>query len=159
MKKVIISFLLITFISTLTFGKGLRPYNFTLKDEYGNTVTLSDLKGNVIFLIFWSTTCHTCEQELPVIYKLSKKYNGKPVKFFAIVINTKDINDIKDIKRKWKFEIPVLIGDSLVMSKYRIRGTPIIYILRKDLTIGKILYGSHDTRKYEKYINKFLKEN
>ncbi|WP_457644038.1 peroxiredoxin family protein [Persephonella sp.] len=156
-------FLSIIFILAFTFGtssgKGLKPYSFSLKDENGKIVKLEDLKGNVIVLSFWSTTCHTCRDELPKLSKLADEYRGKNVLFFGIVIDTKDISRIKNIKKEWQFEIPILIGDSVVISKYRIIGTPITYILKKDLTIGKIIYGDYPVKKYKKIINKLLKEN
>ncbi len=151
-------FFIILSISVSSFSKGLKAYPFELKDEKGSVVKLKELKGNVVFLIFWSTTCGACRKELPEISLLAEKYKDKPVKFFAIVINEKDIRKIKKIKEEWGFDLPVLIGNSIIKSKYRIIGTPIIYILRKDLTIGKILYGSRSLKKLEKYIDKFLGE-
>ena len=132
---------------------------FSLKDENGRVVNLADLKGNVVYLVFWSKTCHTCKEELPVINSLYKKYKDKNVKFFGIVIDEKDRNKIKKIKKSWGFEFPVLIGNDTVKSRYRIIGTPITYILRKNLTIGKIIYGAHSKKKLEKYIKKFLEES
>jgi hypothetical protein len=46
-----------------------------------------------------------------------------------------------------------------VISKYRIIGTPITYILKKDLTIGKIIYGDYPEEKYRKIIKRLLEEN
>ena len=157
MKKIIIFSLLI--FSFGSYGKGLKPYMFSLEDENGKIVNLSDLKGNVVYLVFWSKTCTTCEGEMPVINDLYKKYKDKNVKFFGIVIDEKDKGKIKEIKKKWGFEFPVLIGNDTVKTKYRIIGTPITYILRKNLTIGKIIYGAHSKKKLEKYIEKFLEEN
>ncbi len=146
------------FLSTASYGKGLKPYMFQLEDENGRVVKLQDFKGNVVFLVFWSTTCGVCKEELPEVSLLAEKYKDKPVRFFAVVINEKNKEKIKRIKESWGFYIPVLIGTETVKSKYRIIGTPVIYILRKDLTIGKILYGKYPLEKLEKYINKFLKE-
>ncbi|NPA54203.1 MAG: TlpA family protein disulfide reductase [Aquificae bacterium] len=158
MKRLALLIMVFFVVSSISFAKGLRAYPFQLEDENGKIVKLEELKGNVVFLIFWATTCSACRKELLEISLLIEKYKDKPVKFFAIVIDEKDPEKIKKIKDEWGFYIPVLIGDSIVKSKYRIIGTPIIYILRKDLTIGKILYGSRSLEKLEKYINKFLEE-
>jgi peroxiredoxin len=158
MKKLAI-LILVFIISLSSFGKFLKAYDFSLKDENGNTVKLSDYKGDVIFLIFWSTHCKTCEKEMPKISKeLIPKFKGKPVKFFAVVINTDNLKEIKKVKQKWGFDIPVLIGTRKVKGKYRIFGTPTVYILRKDLSVGRIFMGKKDLKVYEKYINKFLNE-
>lgn len=50
-------------------------YDFTLTDQYGNTHTLSDYKGKVVFLNFWASWCKPCQKEMPDIEELYKKYN------------------------------------------------------------------------------------
>jgi len=139
-------------------AKNIRPYMFTLKDENGETVTLKNFQGNVIYLVFWSKACGKCRKELKSITELYKKYKDKGVVFYAIITDEKSPEKIKKIKKRWKFNIPVLIGNLTVKSRYRIVGTPITYILRKDLTISKIIYGEVDTEKAEKYILRALKE-
>ena len=146
------------FIAGISFSKGLKPYNFSLKDENGEVVSLESLKGNVVYLIFWTTTCHSCKEELPVVNRLYKKYKNKGVKFYAVVIDTKDLKRIKEVKESLNIQIPVLIGNRYVKSKYRVYGVPVTYILRKDLSIGKVLYGTNEEEYLERLIQKFLKE-
>jgi cytochrome c-type biogenesis protein len=50
-------------------------YDFTLTDQYGNTHTLSDYKGKVVFLNFWASWCKPCQREMPDIEELYMKYN------------------------------------------------------------------------------------
>lgn len=157
MRKFIYILSLILVFYNFSFSKGLKAPDFSLKDENGKIVNLKDLKGNVSVLIFWATTCGVCEKELPEISFLPAKYAGKPVKFYAIVINTDDIKEIKQTKKEWGFDIPVLIGNYETIKKYRIIGTPIIYIIKQDLTVGKIFFGATSLKRLRKYINKFLK--
>ena len=56
-------------------GSTLPPaIDFELKDQYGNTHTLSDYKGKVVFLNFWMTWCDPCKEEMPDIQKLYEAY-------------------------------------------------------------------------------------
>ena len=48
--------------------------DFELVDQYGNTHTLADYKGKVIFMNFWATWCGPCKAELPDIQVLYEKY-------------------------------------------------------------------------------------
>ena len=41
--------------------------DFTLTDQNGEPHTLSDYKGQVVFLNFWATWCGPCKQEMPDI--------------------------------------------------------------------------------------------
>lgn len=45
-----------------------------LVDQFGNTHTLSDYKGKVVFLNFWATWCGPCRNEMPDIQKLYEEY-------------------------------------------------------------------------------------
>ena len=49
--------------------------DFVLKDQYGNTHTLSDYEGKTIFLNFWATWCPPCRAEMPDIQKLYESYS------------------------------------------------------------------------------------
>lgn len=135
---------------------GIKAPDFSLKDENGKTINLQSLKGNVVVLNFWGINCHSCKEEFPELEKVHQKYKNQNVKFFAIVIDTKDKNIILDRKKNWGFSIPVLFADEYVMEKYRIIGTPITYILDKNLEVIKIFYGKQNFETFDKYINKAL---
>lgn len=44
--------------------------DFTLVDQNGEEHTLSDYKGQVVFLNFWATWCGPCQREMPEIQQL-----------------------------------------------------------------------------------------
>jgi len=47
--------------------------DFRLKDLNGKTVRISDFKGKVVLLNFWTTWCPGCVVEIPDLIKLQKK--------------------------------------------------------------------------------------
>lgn len=58
--------------------------DFTLKMVDGTSVSLADLKGQVVMLNFWATWCVPCRAELPTLdayYAVQKKYG---LRVFAI---------------------------------------------------------------------------
>lgn len=48
--------------------------DFTLTDQNGNIHTLSDYKGQTVFLNFWATWCPPCRSEMPEIQKLYEEF-------------------------------------------------------------------------------------
>lgn len=154
MKKLLL-ILLTAFFYT---AKAIQAPDFALKDETGKTVKLSDLKNDVVFLTFWATTCHSCRDELPLISKnLYPQYKDR-VKFFAVVIDSDSSRQTSQIKREWGFDLPVLFGNSEVMEKYRIIGTPITYVIGKNNTIVKIFIGPQSVDKFQQAVKKALGE-
>jgi thiol-disulfide isomerase/thioredoxin len=58
-----------------------------LKDLSGHKQRLSDLRGNIVVLNFWATWCGPCQEELPLMSRLSVAYGGEMVRFVAISID------------------------------------------------------------------------
>ena len=48
--------------------------DFTFYDQNGQQHTLSDYKGKVVFLNFWTTWCPPCQNEMPDIQRLYEDY-------------------------------------------------------------------------------------
>lgn len=47
-------------------------------------LSLSELRGRVVVVRFWTNTCPYCERSMPALEDLSKKYAGKPVTFVGL---------------------------------------------------------------------------
>ena len=58
--------------------------DFQVKLMDGTTVSLADLKGQVVVLNFWATWCVPCRQELPLLDAYFKAQQGHGLRVFAI---------------------------------------------------------------------------
>lgn len=60
--------------------------NFELMDNYGKKHKLSDYKGKVVVLNFWSTNCKYCVEELPELEEIYKErgFNQKDIVILGI---------------------------------------------------------------------------
>jgi thiol-disulfide isomerase/thioredoxin len=64
--------------------------NFTLRSIDGKKVSLSDLKGQVVYIDFWASWCGPCLGEMPASKKLRESEVGKKVTFVYISIDSKE---------------------------------------------------------------------
>ena len=64
--------------------------DFSLVDLNGETVTLEQFKGKVVFLDFWAPWCVPCRDELPELDKLYKKYKQDGFEFIGICMDTSE---------------------------------------------------------------------
>ena len=69
---------------------GKTAPNFTFKDIKGKKKSLTDFKGNIIYLDFWGTWCAPCIESIPKHLDLQKKYQNKNVKFIYVALESKD---------------------------------------------------------------------
>ena len=60
------------------------PLDFRLSDLNGDTVRLSDFRGNVVLLNFWATWCYPCRTEMPSMNAVYQDYRGKEFVVLAI---------------------------------------------------------------------------
>ena len=60
--------------------------NFSLEDQYGQQHQLTDYKGKVVFLNFWTTWCTYCQTELQDLQELYNEYgqNQEDVIFLGV---------------------------------------------------------------------------
>ncbi len=79
----------------MAFGKGDTAVDFTAFLPNGNKVSLSSLKGKVIYLDLWATWCGPCMEEMPSYEKLKQKYADNPNVVFVSL-------SIDDNEQLWK---------------------------------------------------------
>ena len=73
----------------LAVQEGAPAPAFTLLNNEGRQVSLSDLRGKVVYLDFWGTWCKPCMQEMPASADLRKKFEGRDVAFVYISVSDK----------------------------------------------------------------------
>ncbi len=118
--------------------------DFTLVDQYGNTHTLSDYRGKVVFINFWATWCPPCNEELPDIEELYQEYNlnSDEVVFLGIVNpisdnypNNSDVSkeEIIEFLDDKGYTFPVLFDETGdILSTYQISAFPTTFIIDKE---------------------------
>ena len=107
------------------------PQIFTLVDRQGKSWTLSELKGQVVFINFWATWCPPCREEMPSMQKL---YTRQPKdKFKMLAILNKDDPVLADaFAEKIIITMPILVDqNNAVGRKYGLTGLPETYIVDK----------------------------
>jgi thiol-disulfide isomerase/thioredoxin len=70
--------------------KGKPLPDFVFKDILGNTYTPEDIKGKVVVINLWFTSCAPCVEEIPELNELVKEYeNNDAVLFLALALDEK----------------------------------------------------------------------
>ena len=69
--------------SQVRLGIGAPAPQFSGSAVGGTFYDLSELKGKVVVLAFWSTRCEICHSEFPKYNKLIRTFDGKNVVFLS----------------------------------------------------------------------------
>ncbi len=117
--------------------------DFTLTDQYGNSHTLSDYKGKVVFLNFWADWCGYCLKEMPDIEQLYQDYgkNEEDVVILGITYGLTQQNMAKFFEDR-DLTYPTLLDENQEMfMTYGANSLPTTYMIDKDGNVYGYLPG------------------
>lgn len=120
---------------------GEKAPGFTLKDQNGNDVSLSDFAGKIVVLEWFNNEC-------PFVVKhykngnmnsLAARYADKDVVWLAIdSTSSHNAETAKKIAEEWKIDRPILNDSAGTVGKlYGATNTPHMYIIDRE---GKLVY-------------------
>lgn len=114
--------------------------DFTLVDQFGETHSLSDYRGKIVFLNFWATWCPPCREEMPYIQELYEEYQAMDdpdVVFLGVAFpdygSETSIEGITQFMEENGYTYPVLMDtDASLMLPYYITAYPTTFMIDPD---------------------------
>jgi len=127
-------------------GKDLLPIkssapDFKLQSIDGKKYGINTENGKKVVLYFFSPWCRVCKLSSHNIVSLR---NSKPKEIFtiyAIGLSWQNPHEIQRFAKDHNLNVPVLLGDGNIGSKYRIKAFPTIYVINEDGTVKERLVG------------------
>jgi peroxiredoxin len=124
---------------------GVKPGDmapqFSLQDQDGKTVNLSDYKGKIVVLEWFNNDCPFVQRhyKAKTMNELVDKWKDKDVAWLAINTTPGKTNETnKQAVQDWSINHPVLNdSDGTVGREYGAKSTPHMFIIDKD---GKVAY-------------------
>lgn len=129
---------------------GQSAPNFQLTDLKGNTVSLSDYRGQKVMINFWTTWCGVCKTEMPHVEKLYEYYKDQKVVILSINVTSQDgtVQDVQHYVDHRKLSFPIVLDEAGTASeRYRVKAYPTTFfvdttgVIRKQ-HVGAISYES-----------------
>ncbi|HEX3915339.1 MAG TPA: TlpA disulfide reductase family protein [Steroidobacteraceae bacterium] len=134
--------------------------SFTLSTLAGQPSGLGAYKGQVVMVNFWATWCGPCQQEMPLLDQMYKKY--KPAGFTLIGINVdKETPPVKQLLERKPVSFPVLLDPANQVSKaYHVDEMPSSVIIDRKGQIRYIHrgYKPGDENEYQDRIRQLIRE-
>ncbi|MGH8013012.1 MAG: TlpA family protein disulfide reductase [Candidatus Binataceae bacterium] len=125
---------------------GKMAPGFTLKDMQGHTVSLSSLRGKVVFLNIWATWCPPCREEMPSIESLYKEFhNDHDFVILAVSQDTDGAQAVAPYLKSNGFNFTVLLDPKNVVGEaYNVSGIPETFIIDQQGRIVAHHIGPYD---------------
>ncbi|MDP5255522.1 MULTISPECIES: TlpA disulfide reductase family protein [unclassified Vibrio] len=112
----------------------------------GESVALTDFKGQVVLLNFWATWCPPCVREMPSMQHLRAQLSSQGFEVVAIAVseNAEMVNAFLP-KLDTKLTFPILTDEKgTAFTSLKLRGLPMSYVIDREGVIRHTLVGEKD---------------
>ena len=143
--KVLIPLILILLVLALMLSlnqKSQAP-EVTFTTIEGKTIKMADLKGKMVLVNFWATSCSGCIAEMPELITTYNQYQSQGLELVAVAMSYDPPSHVLNFSQKNKLPFPVM-HDSFeeIASKFKdVRLTPTTYVINKEGEIIKQIIG------------------
>jgi peroxiredoxin len=130
---------------TMLNQKDVAPAStFTRLD--GQQVSMQSLRGKVVMVNFWATSCASCVAEMPQMIETYNKFKGQGMEFVAVAMRYDRPDYILNYAqtRKLPFQVAYDANGSVAKAWGDVGMTPTTFVIGKDGTVLKRYLGPPD---------------
>lgn len=111
---------------------------FSLTDTQGKVHRLSEYRGRVVVVNFWSVWCAPCRKEMPAMQRAWEQVRERDILFLGV--NFEDRPDqVAQFFSKISVDFPILLGgDRDMLKSWSVKGLPTTYVIDQQ---GRLRYG------------------
>lgn len=138
---------------------GYLAPDFALPDLEGKVRRLSDFKGKVVLLNFWSTWCKPCRDEMPSMQRAFEQHNRHGFEIVAVSLNVEGKPVVEEFVQEFNLTFPVLLDPKKEAGRlYRVYALPTSFLVDPEGGIAYKLVGARewDTEASWQLIQKIL---
>lgn len=130
------------------------------KTIVGEQFTTSDLRGKVVLVNFWATSCVTCVKEMPEIVATYEKYRERGFETIAVAMSYDPPNYVLNFAQKnaLPFKVALDVQGAAARGFGDVRLTPTTFILDKRGNIVARYIGEPDFAGLHRLLEKKLAE-
>jgi peroxiredoxin len=124
----------------------------------GRKFTSESLKGKVVMVNFWATSCVTCIKEMPQMTETYNQYKDQGLEFVAVAMSYDPPNYVLNYAqtRKLPFKVVLDPQGELAKSFGDVKLTPTTYVIDKEGKIIKRYVGEPEFSQLHKLLEKAL---
>lgn len=145
--------------SLLLERHGEQAPNFSLISLDGEKITSQSLRGKVVLVNFWATSCSTCIHEMPKMVETYNKFKKQGFELVAVAMSYDAPNYVIDYTqtRKLPFKVTYDVSGQLARSFGGVEGTPTTFVIDKNGTIIRRYQGEPTFQELQQLLSNVLK--
>lgn len=122
---------------------GFQAPDFSLADADGNSITLSDLRGQGVLVNLWASWCTPCQAEMPAMQRVYEEYQAQGFTILAVNATNQDSQTAaQQFAVEKGLTFPILYDlDGSVSRIYNVTALPTSFFIAPDGTIREVIIG------------------
>ncbi|WP_323012192.1 TlpA disulfide reductase family protein [Castellaniella sp.] len=139
-------------------GAAQAAPNVAFTDLQGNTVTTQDLRGKVVLVKFWATSCTTCIAQMPDTIRHYQELKSQGFDTIGVAMEYDPPSYVRNYTETRKLPFPVVLDSQGAIAKAfgDIRLTPTAILIDKRGNIIKRYLGNYDEQAFMATVEKAL---
>ena len=124
----------------------------------GEKFSTQSLRGKVVMVNFWATSCETCVHEMPKMVETYNKFKDKGLEFVAVAMSEDPPNYVLNFTetRKLPFKVALDVQGNAAKSFGNVRMTPTTFVIDKNGNVIKRYVGEPDFAALHQLLEKAL---
>ncbi len=126
----------------------------------GQSFTASALRGKVVLVNFWATSCVTCVEEMPKLVDAWRKYSPQGYDMVAVAMSYDHPNLVADFtqKRALPFKVALDTDGAVAKAFGNVSVTPTTFLLDRRGRVVKQYLGEPDWAEFHALVERALAE-
>ena len=128
-----------------------------LTDLDGKPIRLADLRGEAVWVNFWTTWCPPCESEVPILRDVSARYKDKGLVLVAISVQETSPENVAAYAARYQLGYTIgFDGTGAIFHAYRAYGLPTQVFIDPNGVIASIVASPLDEAGAEAQVRAIL---
>lgn len=125
-----------------------------LKDNQGNEISFSSLKGKWVYINYWASWCPTCVAEISEFNSFYEHHKKEDVALYAVNFDGLSKARQNALSKRFNILYPSLLQDPReALQLGDIPGIPVTFIFNPKGVLVKTLYGGQTIESLDKIMN------
>jgi peroxiredoxin len=145
-------------IGYASFNSATPAPNVTFISITGDKISTESLRGKVVMVNFWATSCVTCVKEMPQMVETYNKYKGQGLEFVAVAMQYDPPNYVLNFTetRRLPFKVAIDSAGDIAKQFGDVSLTPTTFVIDKNGKIIKRYVGEPSFPELHKLLEKEL---
>lgn len=141
-------------------GKRQAAPDLSLKTLTGDNVALSALRGKVVLVAFWATSCLECEEALPWLASLQRRHQGQGLETLAVAMRYDQPQQVASTAFRHSLPFRVSLDENGETARRfgNVQTLPALFVLDRRGQIVQRLLGAPDRGRLQALLDKLLAE-